>query len=68
MEEQLKQFGEKLAEMEAKIDATYRSSEKMRKYFLWTLIITLVVIVVPLLIIPFVLPAFLSSVTIPAGF
>ncbi len=58
----------KLSEIEAKVDAVFASSEKMRKYFLWTLVITIVVIVGPLLILPFVIPAFLSSVTLPSGF
>jgi len=40
----------------------------MRKYMLWTLIVTVGVIVVPLLILPLVIPAFLQSLTLPAGF
>lgn len=51
----------RLQALEAKIDAMYVSVEKLRKYFLWTGILTLVVIVVPLLIIPFMLPAFLTA-------
>jgi len=35
--------------------------EKMRKYFLWTMIITVGMIVIPLLILPLFLPAFLAS-------
>ena len=58
----------KLGELEVKIDAVFKSSEKMRKYFFWTLVITVVVIVVPLLILPLVIPSFLQSVSIPAGF
>jgi len=59
---------QKLAELEAKVDAVYASSEKIRKYFLWTGIITLLVIVVPLFLLPLVIPAFLQSVTIPPGY
>jgi hypothetical protein len=51
----------RLQALEAKIDAMYVSVEKLRKYFLWTGIITLVVIVVPLLIIPFMLPSFFAA-------
>jgi type II secretory pathway component PulF len=51
----------KLEEMDRKIEAVYQSSEKMRKYFLWTLIITAVVIILPLIAMFFVLPSFLSS-------
>lgn len=58
----------RLDSLEAKVDAVYASSEKTRKYFLWTGIITLALIVIPLLILPLVIPAFLSSVSIPAGF
>ena len=56
-----------LAELSGKVDALYESSEKMRKYFLWTLVVTLAVIILPLFILPMLLPAFLSSVALPAG-
>jgi len=58
----------KLVELQAKVDSIYTSVEKTRKYFLWTLIITVAVVVLPLLVLPFVLSSFLSSVTLPAGF
>ena len=51
----------KLAELAAKVDATYTSAEKMRKYFLWGFIITVGAIAVPLLILPLFIPAFLAS-------
>jgi hypothetical protein len=51
----------KLLELEKKIDAIYSSAEKTRKYFLWTGIITLVVIVLPLLFLPFAISQFLST-------
>ena len=50
----------KLLELEKKIDAVYVSAEKTRKYFFWTGVITLAVIVLPLLALPFVLGQFLS--------
>ncbi|MBV9349289.1 MAG: hypothetical protein JO026_00905 [Patescibacteria group bacterium] len=59
---------EKISALEVKVDKVYASSEKMRKYFLWTGIITIAVIVIPLLILPFVIPAFLSSVSLPSGY
>lgn len=68
MPEQLSNIEKKLIELEAKIDATYASAEKMRKYMMWTAIITVGVIIIPLLILPFVIPAFLSTVTLPAGY
>ena len=50
----------KLAVLEAKIDATFKSAEKTRKYFLWTGIITLAVIVLPLLFLPFAISELMS--------
>lgn len=61
MNEQLDRIETKLAQLEAKVDALYSSSEKMRRYFLWTLIITIGVILIPLFILPLFLPAFLAS-------
>ena len=51
----------KLEESEKKLDAIYRSVERTRKYFLWTLIITIVLIVLPLLGLFFIIPKFLST-------
>jgi hypothetical protein len=50
----------KLEALEKKIDAIYVSVEKTRKYFFWTGVITLAVIVLPLLVLPFVLGPLLS--------
>jgi len=61
MNEQLDRIEVKLIELEGKIDATFKVADKVRKYMLWTGIITVAVIVVPLLIIPFLLPAFFSA-------
>jgi len=58
----------KLAELSGKLDSVHASAEKMRNYFLWTLWVTIGLIVVPLLILPLVLPAFLQSLVLPAGF
>ena len=46
----------KLEEMERKIDSMFVSVEKLRRYFLWTLIITLVTVILPLIAIIFVAP------------
>jgi len=45
----------------AKLNAIYVSVEKTRKYFKWTMIISIVVIVLPLVGLVFAIPAFLSS-------
>lgn len=39
----------KFEEQDAKLDAIYKSIEKMRKYFLWTLYVTIATIVLPLI-------------------
>lgn len=46
----------KLAEMDQKIDRMSKSVEKLRRYFLWTLIITLITVVLPLIALIFVAP------------
>lgn len=56
----------KFEEMDKKLDAIYKSAEKTRKYFLFTLIISVVFVVLPLLGLIFVIPMFLSTLT--AGF
>lgn len=67
MNEQLDRMELKLAELEGKIDATFSSAEKTRKYILWTGIISVLVIVVPLLLLPLFLPAFLASQGVGLG-
>jgi hypothetical protein len=51
----------KLTEQEGKIDAILRSVEKTRKYFMWTLIITVLTIVLPMIGLVFAIPALLRS-------
>ena len=51
---------QKLEAQDKKLDAIYISAEKTRKYILWTGIITVVTIVVPLIILAFIIPWFLS--------
>ena len=51
----------KLDALESKIDAIYASVEKTRKYFQWTLIMSFVVLVLPLLGLIFIIPSFISS-------
>lgn len=50
----------KLEENEKKLDAIYKSVERTRKYFLWTLVIAIVVIVLPFIALIFVVPKFLN--------
>jgi len=51
----------KIIELEEKINKIYISVEKTRKYFLWTGIITIAVIVLPLIALMFVLPSFMTN-------
>ncbi len=50
----------RIDELEKKVDAVYKSAEKTRKYFLFTLIISVAVIVLPLIGLILVIPQFLS--------
>lgn len=54
---------EKILELEKKLDAIYVSVEKTRKYFLWTLILTLVLFFLPLLGLVFAIPVFVNGLT-----
>ena len=67
MNEQLDRIEVKLAELQGKVDAAFESSEKIRKYLLWGFWLTVAVIVIPLLILPLLLPAFLSSQGVGLG-
>jgi len=53
----------KMMELEKKIDATYQSIEKIRKYMLWTAIVTIAIIVLPLIGLMLVIPSFISNYT-----
>ena len=57
----------KMDEQDKKLGAIL-CPQKMRKYFLWTLIISVAVIVLPLIGLVFVLPSFFNSLMLPAGF
>lgn len=51
----------RLKALEAKIDAIYVSTEKTRKYFLATLIVSLALFFLPLLGLVFAIPSFIST-------
>ena len=57
----------KLEEQDKKIDRIFISVEKTRKYMMWTGIITVAVIVLPLIGLVFVIPSFMSSYTQSLG-
>jgi hypothetical protein len=47
--------------LDQKIDAIYLSVEKMRKYFFWTMVITVALVVFPMIGLIFAIPAFLGN-------
>lgn len=53
----------KIEEQEKKIDAIYVSVEKTRKYFLWTLIASIVMFVLPLIGLVFAIPFLLTTLS-----
>jgi len=56
---------EKLEILNKKIDAVYESTEKTRKYFFWTMVITVALIVLPLIGLVFAVPSFLTNYVNP---
>jgi len=52
---------EKLKQNEEKLEKIFISVEKTRKYFFWTMVITAVVIILPLIGLVFAIPSFLST-------
>jgi hypothetical protein len=53
----------KLDEISAKAEKAYQAAESSRKYLLWTGVITVAVIVLPLIGLAFAIPQFISSYT-----
>ena len=56
-----------LETMSQRIEQIYVSVEKTRKYFLWTLIITIVTIVLPLIALIIIIPIVLRTYTSALG-
>ncbi len=52
---------QRIVALEQKLDAIYISTEKTRKYFQWTLIITVALFILPLIGLLFAIPSFLST-------
>lgn len=53
----------RMSELENKVDAIFESVEKTRKILMWTGIITIAVIILPIIAMMFVIPSFISSYT-----
>ena len=56
-----KEFSQK--PIEEKLDLIFKSTEKTRKYFLWTLIATIVMFVLPLIVFTIFIPQIISVYT-----
>lgn len=61
MDQEIQNLKNKIEEQAVKIDAIYKSLEKIRKYFLIMTWVTVVVIVLPIIALIFVIPMFLGS-------
>jgi len=55
------EISKKLDEMSAKMDEVYLSTSKLMNYFKWTLIITGLVIVLPIIGLLFAIPSYLKT-------
>lgn len=53
----------RLQAQEELLQKTYVSAEKTRKYFMWTLVITLALFLLPLIGLMFVIPSFFNTMT-----
>ncbi len=51
----------RIVALESKIDSIYISVEKTRKYILWTIIATVVAVILPLLALGFIVPSFINT-------
>ena len=58
---------QKLQAQDEKLEQIYQSAEKTRKYFLWTMIGTIVMFVLPLIGLVFAVPFFLSTFSTAYG-
>ena len=58
------ELGQKLAQLERKIEAVGATAEKTRKYFLWMLILSLVFLFLPLIGLMFALPMFFQALSV----
>lgn len=56
-------ISQQIKQLEEKVEAVYVSVEKTRKYFFWTMVITIALFVLPLIALVFVVPSFISNYT-----
>lgn len=63
MNQEIETLTQQLKEQGAKIDAMYISVEKLRKYFLITVWVTLATVVIPIIGLAITVPSFLNTYT-----
>ena len=56
-------LAKKLDALEAKAEETRMRVAKIQRYFFWTLVVTMVVVVLPLIGLAFVIPQFINTYT-----
>jgi len=61
------QLYKKIEDLEAKVDNLYKTMQTAKKYFMWSLILTLVFFVLPLIILIFLLPSLMNTITSYSG-
>ena len=52
---------QKIEALEKKVDAVFVSVERTRKYFKWTMIITVALFILPLIGLAFAIPSFMTN-------
>jgi hypothetical protein len=57
----------RLDAQDLKLEAIYRTSLKVQRYFFWTLVAGVVTFVLPLIVLMFVLPFYISTITSSMG-
>ncbi len=55
------ELAQRLTNLEEKVDKIYISVEKTRKYFFWTMVITIVLFVLPAVGLAFAVPMFMTN-------
>lgn len=61
------ELAKQLASQDEKLERIYQSVEKTRRYFLWTMVATVVTFVLPLVGLIFAVPFFLSTLSSAYG-
>ena len=59
------ELSQRLTALEEKVEKIFISVEKTRKYFLWTLIVSVALFVLPVIGLAFAIPAFLTNYVAP---